>query len=108
MQFAGMLSHVCLYPRRACPSLISSVSNSPGEVDEVELAVPHHLLPVGHALLDHDLEGEDGVAPGVVGEYQKKTDNEDVRLKRDRGEAGETNSCVLCVVCCVCVCFSSQ
>lgn len=39
---------------------------SPREVDEVQLAVPHDLLPVRHALLDHDLEGEDGVAPRGV------------------------------------------
>ena len=41
-------------------------SSLPGEVDEVELTVPHDLLAVGHALLDHDLQREDRVASGRV------------------------------------------
>lgn len=36
--------------------------NLPGKVDEVELPVPHDLLSIRHALLDHDLQCEDRVA----------------------------------------------
>lgn len=57
----GAVSHKTSCTRHV--DVTQTSCHSPREVDEVELPVPHHLLAVWHALLDHDLEGEDGVTP---------------------------------------------